>query len=194
MRFRQTAAGLQCSLVETRRIDGKVRYEQVASLGSVSRSPSVGDRLAFWRRIYEQLAELADRIDAETQGQIISAVHSRIPIVTPNEQRALRVRPHPHEAEKAPRRQRAEERPQNEAPRPPSSGTAADSPLPFPLNPALPTMENNGVQPAEDAALGNEQMMQAERGENVEGGVGRPTTAEEFRTILIHLLHHTPFR
>ena len=194
VRFRQTAAGLQCSLVETRRIDGKVRYEQVASLGSVSRSPSVGDRLAFWRRVYEQLAELADRIDAETQGQIISAVHSRIPIVTPNEQRALRVRPHPHEAEKAPRRQRAEERPQNEAPRPPSSGTAADSPLPFPLNPALPTMENNGVQPAEDAALGNEQMMQAERGENVEGGVGRPTTAEEFRTILIHLLHHTPFR
>ena len=157
-------------------------------------SPSVGDRLAFWRRVYEQLAELADRIDAETQGQIISAVHSRVPIVTPNEQRALRVRPHPHEAEKAPRRQRAEERPQNEAPRPPSSGTAADSPLPFPLNPALPTMENNGVQPAEDAALGNEQMMQAERGENVEGGVGRPTTAEEFRTILIHLLHHTPFR
>jgi hypothetical protein len=194
VRFRQTAAGLQCSLVETRRIDGKVRYEQVASLGSVSRSPSVGDRLAFWRRVYEQLAELADRIDAETQGQIISAVHSRVPIVTPNEQRALRVRPHPHEAEKAPRRQRAEERPQNEAPKPPSSGTAADSPLPFPLNPALPTMENNGVQPAEDAALGNEQMMQAERGENVEGGVGRPTTVEEFRTILIHLLHHTPFR
>jgi hypothetical protein len=55
-------------------------------------------------------------------------------------------------------------------------------------------MENNGVQPAEDAALGNEQMMQAERGENAKGGVGSPTTAEEFRTILIHLLHHTPFR
>ena len=147
VRFRQTAAGLQCSLVETRRIDGKVRYEQVASLGSVSRSPSVGDRLAFWRRVYEQLAELADRIDAETQGQIISAVHSRIPIVTPNEQRALRVRPHPHEAEKAPRRQRAEERPQNEAPRPPSSGTAADSPLPFPLNPALRRWKTMGCNP-----------------------------------------------
>jgi hypothetical protein len=83
VRFRQTTAGLQCSLVETRRIDGKVRYEQVASLGAVSRSPSVGDRLAFWRRVYEQLAELADRIDAETQGQIISALHSRVPIVTP---------------------------------------------------------------------------------------------------------------
>ena len=49
VRFRQTAAGLQCSLVETRRIDGKVRYEHVASLGSVPASPSVGDRLGFWR-------------------------------------------------------------------------------------------------------------------------------------------------
>jgi hypothetical protein len=102
VRFRQTAAGLQCSLVETRRIDGAIRYEQVASLGSVPASPSVADRIAFWRRVYETLAELARRIDADTQGKIISAVHSRIPIVTPNEQRALRVgsRPQP---EKAPR-------------------------------------------------------------------------------------------
>jgi hypothetical protein len=41
VRFRQTAAGLQCSLVETHRIDGAVRYEHVASLGSVPASPSV---------------------------------------------------------------------------------------------------------------------------------------------------------
>ena len=145
VRFRQTAAGLQCSLVETRRIDGKVRYEQVASLGSVPASPSVADRLAFWRRVYEQLAELANRIDAETQGQIISAVHSRVPIVTPNEQRALRVRPRPR-PEKALRHQGAKERPQNKAPTPDSGGTDADSTLPFPLNPSLPTTENKGMQ------------------------------------------------
>jgi hypothetical protein len=167
VRFRQTAAGLQCSLVETRRIDGKVRYEHVTSLGLVPASPSVGDRLAFWRRVYEQLAELADRIDAETQGQIISSVHSRVPIVTPNEQRALRVRPRPHGLEKAPRHQRAEERPQNEAPTPASGGIVADSALPFPLNPDLPTPENDGEQPAEHVELANEQKMQAERGENV---------------------------
>jgi hypothetical protein len=194
VRFRQIAAGLQCSLVETRRLDGKVRYEQVASLGSVPPSPSVGDRLAFWRRVYEQLAELADRIDAETQGQIISALHSRVPIVTPNEQRALRVRPRPHGAEKATRHQRAEERPQKEAPTPASGGTAADSPLPFPLIPALPSAENDGVQPAEHAELANEQITRVDPGKNVESGVGSPPTAEEFRTILVHLLHHTPFR
>ena len=81
--FPPTAAGLQCSLIETRRIDGKVRHEIVASLGSVPASPSVADRIAFWRRVYETLAELANRIDAETQGKIISAVHSRIPIMNP---------------------------------------------------------------------------------------------------------------
>ena len=106
VRFRQTTAGLQCSLVETRRVDGTLRYEHVASLGLVPASPSVADRLAFWRRIYEQLAELANRMDAETQGKIISAVHSRMPIVTPNEQRALRVRSRP-QPEKAPRDQGA---------------------------------------------------------------------------------------
>jgi hypothetical protein len=94
-------------LVEARRIDGKVRYEHVASLGSVPASPSVADRIALWRRVYETLAELANRIDAETQGKIISAVHSRIPIVTPNEQRALRVRQRPQRPDKASRHEGA---------------------------------------------------------------------------------------
>jgi hypothetical protein len=35
VRFRQTAQRLQASLVETRRIDGKVRHEHIAGLGSV---------------------------------------------------------------------------------------------------------------------------------------------------------------
>ena len=115
-RFRQTATGLQCSLVETRRIDGKVLHELVTNLGSVPKSPSVADRIAFWRRVYETLAELANRIDAETQGRIISSVHSRIPLVTPNEQRALRARPPRQGSEKAPHLQGVDECPQNEAP------------------------------------------------------------------------------
>ena len=160
-RFRQTAAGLQCSLVETRRIDGKVRHEIVASLGSVPASPSVADRIAFWRRVYETLAELANRIDAETQGKIISAVHSRIPIVTPDEQRATRV------GLKAPRDDGVNKRPQSEA---------------------------EVANAAGHAELAKERITQGEYRENVESGRGRPTTAEEFRTILVHLLHHTPFR
>jgi hypothetical protein len=55
-------------------------------------------------------------------------VHSRIPIVTPNEQRALRVRPRPV-PEKAPRHEGAKERPQSIAP---ISGSVAGT-LPFRL-------------------------------------------------------------
>ena len=193
VRFRETAAGLQGSLVETRRIDGKVRYEHVASFGSVPASPSVADRIAFWRRVYETLAELADRIDAETQGKIISAVHSRIPIVTPNEQRALRVRQRPQRPDKASRHEGAKERPQNEAPTPASGGADADT-LPFPRVPSLPTAENEGMQAEENAEVAKARITQAERGKSVESGFGRPMAAEEFRTILVHLLHYTPFR
>jgi hypothetical protein len=194
VRFRQTTTGLQCSLVETRRIDGKVRYQHVASLGSVPASPSVGDRLAFWRRVYEQLAGLADRIDAETQGQIISSVHSRVPIVTPNEQRALRVRSRPLGVKHAPRHERAEERPQKEESKPASGGSAAESLLLFPLTRALRRPKDNGVQPARPPEPANEQITQAERGANTESVIGSPTTAEEFSAILVHLFHHTPFR
>jgi hypothetical protein len=166
-RFRQTAAGMQCSLVETRRIDGKVRHEIVASLGSVPASPSVADRIAFWRRVYGTLAELANRIDAETQGKIMSAVHSRIPIVTPDEQRATRVRSLPRPLQKAPRDHGVNERAQSGA---------------------------EVAKAAGHAEAAKERITQAEHGENVESGLGRPPTAEEFRTILVHLLHHTPFR
>ena len=192
VRFRQTAAGLQCSLVETRRINGTVRYEQVASLGSVPASPSVADRIAFWRRVYQTLAELANRIDADAQGKIISAVHSRIPIVTPNEQRALRVRSRP-QPEKAPRDQGAKKRPQNEAPTPASSSTNAGA-LPFPRIPFLPAAENEGIQTEEHAEVAQERITQAENGESVGSGFGKPMTVEEFTTILVHLLQYTPFR
>jgi hypothetical protein len=182
VRFRQTAAGLQCSLVETRRIDGSVRYEQVASLGPVPASPSVSDRIAFWRRVYETFAELASRIDADTQGKIISAVHSRIPIVTPNEQRALRVRSRP-QPEKALRHEGAKERPQDKQP---ISGSDAGT-LP------LPTAEYEGMQ-TEPAEIAKERTTQAENGKTVESGFSEPNTVEEFTTVLVHLLQYTPFR
>ena len=154
-------------LVETRRIDGKVLHELVTNLGSVPKSPSVADRIAFWRRVYETLAELANRIDAETQGRIISSVHSRIPLVTPNEQRALRARPPRQGSEKAPHLQGVDECPQNETER---------------------------AKAEEHAELPKEGITHAERADNIHGGLNRPTTAEDLRTILAHLLHHTPFR
>jgi hypothetical protein len=47
--FRETPYGLAMSLVETRRENGKVRHEHVASLGSIETPPSVVARIEFWR-------------------------------------------------------------------------------------------------------------------------------------------------
>jgi hypothetical protein len=92
VRFRQTAHRLQVSLVETRRSDGRVRHEHIASLGSVEMPPSVEARIAFWQRLHERLAKLANRVDAETQGKLLGDIHARIPLVTLDEQRALQLR------------------------------------------------------------------------------------------------------
>jgi hypothetical protein len=72
VRFRQNNSRLQVSLVETSRIDGKVRHEHIASIGSVDVLPSVEDRLAFWQRLHERLAKLSNRVDAtarDTRGR-----------------------------------------------------------------------------------------------------------------------------
>jgi len=87
VRFRQyTDRLLQISIIETRRIDGKVRHELVARLGSVAVPPSVPDRLAFWQRLHERLAKLSNRVDAATQDKLLCQIHARIPMVIDDEQ------------------------------------------------------------------------------------------------------------
>ena len=89
VRFRQTRTRLQVSLIQTRRIDGRVRHEHIAGLGSVETPLSVADRLLFWRRLHERLAKLGNRIDAALQDKILGEIHARIPMVTVEEQQAL---------------------------------------------------------------------------------------------------------
>jgi hypothetical protein len=48
VRFRETPYGLQVSLIQTRREDGKVRYEHIAGLGAITIPASPADRIAFW--------------------------------------------------------------------------------------------------------------------------------------------------
>ena len=50
---------------------------------------TTADRVAFWARLHQRLAKLANRIGAEEQGKILGSVHARIPMVTIDEQRAL---------------------------------------------------------------------------------------------------------
>jgi hypothetical protein len=62
-----------------------------ASLGSIETPLSVTDRVAFWQRVHERLAKLSNRIDPATHGKIRGDIHSRIRMVTPDEQRGLQL-------------------------------------------------------------------------------------------------------
>jgi hypothetical protein len=72
---------LQISLIDTRRIDGKVRQEHVASLGSVPPDPSVQDRVAFWTKVHPRLSRLDNRLDPATRGRIMGELHKLVPMV-----------------------------------------------------------------------------------------------------------------
>ena len=69
VRFRQAGHKLQASLIETRRVDGKVRHEHIAGLGSIILPPSVTERITFWQRLHDRLAKLANRVDPEDASQ-----------------------------------------------------------------------------------------------------------------------------
>ena len=86
VRFRETPYGLQVSLIRTRRECGKMRHEHIAGLGAIVIPASAADRIDFWRRLRARLSALSNRIGDE-QGKILGAVHERIPMPTPDEQR-----------------------------------------------------------------------------------------------------------
>src|SRR5271156_6369578 len=89
VRFRQQGRRLQASLMHTQRVAGKMQSEHIAALGSVGADVSVRDRLAFWAKLPERLAHLANRVGPDDQPKIYSALHGRIPMLTPDEQRVL---------------------------------------------------------------------------------------------------------
>src|SRR4051812_25505154 len=91
VRFRQTQTRLQVSLIETRRVNGKPRHEHLASLGAVALAPTVADRIGFWSRLHERLAKLSNRVDTAATGKTMAKVHAKVPMVTPDEQRALQL-------------------------------------------------------------------------------------------------------
>jgi hypothetical protein len=54
--------------------------------------PSVEDRIAFWQRLHDRLAKLSNRLDATGQANVPADINAHIPMVTLDEQRALRLR------------------------------------------------------------------------------------------------------
>lgn len=89
-RFRQVRTRLNVSIVEATRAGTKVRQSHVASLGSVPLPPSPADRVRFWVKAHQRLATLSNRLDDETRGAILAAIHARVPIPTAEDQEAAR--------------------------------------------------------------------------------------------------------
>jgi hypothetical protein len=173
VRFRQTPSRLQVSLVEGRRVGGKVRHEHIASLGSILVPATIADRVAFWRRLHERLAKLSNRISADEQGKILGAIHVRIPMVTIDELRTLQ-RENSEADEKfwagllGMSAKLAEGHKEVAAK---SARLAADA-------------EAGATAAAEKASVAKDRIERLAKGEDVSGGLGKLMTLEDYEKIL----------
>ena len=162
VRFRQAGHRLQASLIETRRLDCKVRHEHIAMLGSIITPPSVADRITFWARLHERLAKLSNRIDAADHGKVLGAIHARVRMVTADEQRALQLENAKADADFWNRLADMH------------AGTAADHKgLAARAERTAAEGEVERAKAAEHAARAKERVERIQRGENVEGGLGK---------------------
>jgi hypothetical protein len=73
--------------MRTWRVSGKMHSEHIGSLGTVDADVSVRERLAFGAKLPERLVRLGNRVGPEEHAKIYGALHVRIPMVTPEEQR-----------------------------------------------------------------------------------------------------------
>jgi hypothetical protein len=89
VRFRLYGRSLQASVVETRRVAGRVRSELIGALGSTDANLSTRSRIAFWAKLPQRLDALQNRVPPDAHPKIYAAVHSRIPMVTPDEQQVV---------------------------------------------------------------------------------------------------------
>lgn len=91
VRFRQSGRRLQVSLVETRRVGGKIAHDHIGGLGSIGVPQSPADRIEFWTKLHQRLAALANRIHGETHGKVLGSIHARIPMPTQDDQRTVQL-------------------------------------------------------------------------------------------------------
>jgi hypothetical protein len=78
VRFRQAKSGhLHVSIVEPRRINGTVKQEHVASLGSIMTPPTVDAREVLWVKLEERLPRLANRLGEDGMANLSARSPSR---------------------------------------------------------------------------------------------------------------------
>jgi len=173
VRFRHTPRRLQASIVETRRVDGKVKHEHVAMLGSVETPPTVADRIAFWQRVNDRLAKLANRLDPAMQGKIRGELHTRVPMVTPDEQRALQL-----ENAEADERFWSSLHDMHAETVEDHKGLAAS------VESSIAKGKASAADAAANAAAAKERAERIRNGEDVAGGLGKPMTSEDAEAIM----------
>jgi hypothetical protein len=174
VRFRQTTRRLQVSLVETHRCNGKVRADHIASLGSILTPADIADRIAFWAKLHQRLARLSNRISAKQHGELLASIHERVPMVTVAEQRDLQLANAKADAQFWNSFAALH------------AGTADDHRrLAAGAERAVTSSEAGRAQAAEYAASAEDRIAKIERGEDVQGGFGKPATREDFERVLI---------
>ncbi len=176
VRFRATRERLQVSLIETRRANGTVRHEHIASFGSIVMPPSIADRIQFWNRLHQRLAKLSNRVDAERQGKVFTAVHARIPMPTIDEQRALQL-----DNAKADAGFWTVIRDAHGEIAQGHKGLIASAER------IIAKSEAEAAKADAEAKASQERIERIERGEEVSGGLGRPMTYEEMEARLLAL-------
>lgn len=126
-------------------------------------------RLAFWQRLHERLAKLANRVDGALQGKVLGNVHALIPMVTLDEQRTVQL-----ENAEADEKFRAGHRDMNQA-------TAEDhTKLSAKAEQAAANLQAAAADADAKAAAAKERAERIKRGEDVQGGLGKALTREDF--------------
>lgn len=91
VRFRAGRRRLALSLVETKRVDGRVRHEHVATLGSIDAPETIRSRITFWAQLHGRLTALGNRLGPDDQAKIMGAIHARVSMPTLDEQREVKL-------------------------------------------------------------------------------------------------------
>jgi hypothetical protein len=84
VRFRAVRHRLVVDLIETRRIDGNVRSEHIARLGSAALPEPVAldERIRFWRELKDRFREIAvrlgNRVSSDDRRKALASIHARI--------------------------------------------------------------------------------------------------------------------
>jgi probable addiction module antidote protein len=165
VRFRKPKKRLQVSLVASHRIGGKITHEHVASLGSIVDPASVHDRFEFWQSLHDRLGRFGERIDVADLAKLVAAVHERIPMVVPEEQRELTLK------------KDQETRRVERSPQPKTANLDYESSLIKNLNDAFETAREQNVCRVLAAAVTAQNKVRLA----IEGGIDRTTLHRAFQ-------------